>query len=136
MCKGPQRPQTRRANAAPTMIAPASETSLTLGCSRQTATVTSSSAAPSSQGPCSAPLMAAVAIATSENAETGNLAGTFASKRPAQTRKPRVVRRLQSGPRGIEPLPEEVDRNRDSPERRDGHRASVEVEPVGLRWRT
>ncbi len=47
-----------------------------------------------------APLMHAVGMAPGENIETGNLAGTFASKRPAQTRKPRVVRGLQSGPRG------------------------------------
>ncbi len=47
-----------------------------------------------------APLMDAIGMAPSENLETGNLAGTFASKRPAQTRKPRAIRRLQSGPRG------------------------------------
>ena len=47
-----------------------------------------------------APLMRAIGMASGENLETGNLAGTFASKRSVQARKPRVVKGLQSGPRG------------------------------------
>lgn len=43
-----------------------------------------------------APLMHAIGLAPPENVETGNLP----SKRPAQTRKPRVIQGLQSGPRG------------------------------------
>jgi integrase len=47
-----------------------------------------------------APLMHAVGMPAAEEVETGNLAGTFASKRPIQRRKPQVIRGLQSGPRG------------------------------------
>jgi hypothetical protein len=47
-----------------------------------------------------APLMSAAAMAPSEKSETGNLAGTFATKRPPQIEKPRGSRGLRSGPRG------------------------------------